>query len=192
MGIVERARNILGANLNALLEKALDPLKVLKKEILDMEEAYRQMRRLHLEILAEKNYLEERLTSCAQKRRKWEERSRLALEKGREDLCRQALNEKQLLLAEERILKEALIRSESSAGELLHDIERLRLKIVEAKGKRSELLARAHRERLIRVAPGLVSAEREHTEKAIAELEVRKELERLRKKIKPEKGSSNS
>ncbi len=192
MGILERARNILGSNLNALLEKALDPLKVLKKEILDMEQAYREMRRLHIEILAEKDYLERRLKRCEEKREKWEERSRLALEKGREDLCREALREKQILLAEGRILKDALASSESSEKELERDIERLRLKIVEVKGRRSELLARAHKERLIRVAPSLVLTEGERTEKAIAELEVQKELERLKKDIKPEKDSTGS
>jgi len=193
MGLLERARHILASNLNAILEKAEDPLKVLKKTILDMEEALRELLRFRTEILAEREYLKARVVENEASQARWEERAELALAEGEEDLARKALEEKHLLSSERKTLEASIEECSRGAEEIGRQIDGLRLKIVEAKGKRAELLRAIVTQRLIRLAPSAGPdwiGEADSTEAALRHLEVEQDLERLKNK-KPETPQSN-
>ena len=190
MGLLERARHILASNLNAILEKAEDPLKVLKKTILDMEEALRELLRFRTEILAEREYLKARVVENEASQARWEERAELALAEGEEDLARKALEEKHLLSSERKTLEASIEECSRGAEEIGRQIDGLRLKIVEAKGKRAELLRAIVTQRLIRLAPSAGTLEADSTEAALRHLEVERDLERLKNK-KPDTPQSN-
>ncbi len=107
MGIFSRFRDIISSNLNAMLEKAEDPEKLIKLMIQEMEDTLVEMKASCASAMANRARIERHLEAAESRAENWGAKARLALEKGREDLAREAIQEKQSLLLEtERHQKE--------------------------------------------------------------------------------------
>jgi phage shock protein A len=90
MSTFSRLRYVVAANVNALIEKAEDPEKLLRALIREMEDASEEARMACAELLAEQQRqarLEARLDEDAVQ---WQQRAEAAVEKGRDDLAREA------------------------------------------------------------------------------------------------------
>lgn len=142
MGMFSRMSDIVQANLNALLDKAEDPQKVIRLIVQEMEETLVEVRSVAAKTLADKKACERKQAKYEKQIVDWQAKAQLAVEKGREDLARAALVEKYELQQklddaqkEVEVVNEALARLQEDTG-------RLQEKLSEAKTKQRSLTVR--------------------------------------------------
>ena len=94
VGILDRISTILKANINALLDSAEDPELMLEQIIRDMGEAITEARTQVAEMIAQEKLLEADVNKFRTQSNEWLAKARLAVERGRDDLAREALTRK--------------------------------------------------------------------------------------------------
>lgn len=142
MGIFSRLSDIINANLNAALDRAEDPEKLIRQMIHEMEDTLVEVRSNAARLIADRKGLERRRTRLRDAQTEWERKAELALAKGREDLARAALVEKSKLAADQKDLDEELEHLDDGLSQYEDDIAKLEEKLREAKAKQKAILAR--------------------------------------------------
>ena len=129
MGIFSRLSDIVNSNINALLDKAEDPQKIIRLIIQEMEDTLVEVRSDAVRIIADRKEAERQIARLATERDDWQAKAELAMSKGREDLARAALIARtrvaESLTAEERHLAD-IVEGLERQGE---DIARLQAKL---------------------------------------------------------------
>ncbi|MGD9020603.1 MAG: Snf7 family protein [Lysobacterales bacterium] len=131
MGSFSRLRYVIAANVNALLEKAEDPEKLLRALIRDMEDATEDARLASADLLAEQAHLARMKERFEREINEWEARAEKAVATNRDDLARTALKTK----AE---LEQALQSAESESANLDQRVTQLEFDMATLKNKLSE------------------------------------------------------
>jgi len=145
MGIFTRFADIVSANINAMLDRAEDPEKMIKMMIREMEDTLVELKSSCAGVIAERKKLDRRLDEVANRRDLWAERADLAVAKGRDDLAREALLEKRRF-GELADTLQAEIGDHSSLIDQYHDdIRELEQKLTTAKEKKRMLVQRHKR-----------------------------------------------
>ena len=163
MGIFSRTRDIVAANFSDLLDRAEDPAKMIRMIILEMEETLVEVRSSAARSIADQKEMRRHVVKLENLQTSWTEKAELALSKGREDLAKAALVEKQKaggmaaeLDTEINTINDALRMSEA-------DIAKLQAKLREARAKQNAISSRlesAHnRERMRELYSGPKVAE---------------------------------
>jgi phage shock protein A len=142
LGIFSRTRDIVAANFADLLDKAEDPAKMIRMIILEMEETLVEVRASAARTIADQKEMRRQISRLDRLQESWTEKAELALSKGREDLAKAALVEKQKaadmghsLQAEIDVLDDALRASEA-------DIAKLQGKLREARTRQNAIQSR--------------------------------------------------
>jgi phage shock protein A len=94
MGAFSRLRYVIAANVNALIEKAEDPEKLLRALIREMEDASEEARMASADLLAEQQHLERLEGQLSDEVAQWQRRAENAVTETRDDLARAALKAK--------------------------------------------------------------------------------------------------
>jgi phage shock protein A len=94
MGIFTRFRDIISSNINAILDKAEDPEKLIKLMIREMEDTLVEIKAACAGAMASSKKVQRQLDTLYDRIRYWEEKAELAIKKGRDNLAREALVEK--------------------------------------------------------------------------------------------------
>ncbi len=142
MGIFTRFSDIVNSNINAILDKAEDPEKIVRLMIQEMEDTLVEVRSAAARSIADKKDLNRRLEALDREVHDWDGKAELAMRKGREDLAKAALIEKSRVNAAAVVLKEDYLAVEDGLGKLNEDIARLESKLEDAKARQKALLAR--------------------------------------------------
>jgi len=144
MGVFTRLKDIINSNLNAMLDAAEDPDKLIRLMIQEMEDTLVEVKANCAGAIAARKRAEKAVTSAETAIATWEERSRLAIEKGREDLAREAIRERRRL--EE--LRDAHAKEATGCEEVVarykEDIGAVEAKLVDAR-QRHRLLVQRHK-----------------------------------------------
>jgi phage shock protein A len=143
MGLFDRVSRVIRANLNTIVSSAEDPEKILEQTVIDMQEDLVQLRQAVAQAIAAQKRLEQQLKQNLTQSSEWENRARLALQKGEENLAREALNRKKTYAETAVALKSQVDQSQSQATTLKQQMAGLESKIAEAKTKKEMLTARA-------------------------------------------------
>ena len=91
MGFFDRLSRLLRANLNDLVSKAEDPVKILDQSVADMQADLVKLRQAVAMAIASQKRLRNQADQAEGQVRTWYERAELALKKGEEDLAKEAL-----------------------------------------------------------------------------------------------------
>lgn len=145
MAIVQRFWTMLKSNLNHLIGKAEDPEKMLNQMLLDMQEQLINAKKQVAVAIADEKRLLKQREDEAIKAKEWEDKAMMAINAGKDDLAKQALERK----AEHDKMAngfEVQWQSQKQAVEQLKvALHSLNNKIDDAKRKKNLLIARARR-----------------------------------------------
>lgn len=142
MGIFSRFTDIVNANLNALLDKAEDPEKMVRLIIQEMEDTLVEVRSLSAKALAERKDLERRIAKLAEKAHDWQAKAELALTKDREDLAKGALIEKSRAEEAMTTLQAELVHVEESIAKLSEEVAQINEKLTDARARQKSIVLR--------------------------------------------------
>lgn len=142
MGIFSRFTDIINSNINAILDKAEDPEKMVRLIIQEMEETLVEVRTQSAKLIADKKELNRRIVRLQQEAQDWESKAEIALSKGREDLARAALKEKQAAEEAGMTIETDLEVIDQNLEKLSGDIAQLQQKLSDAKTRQKALIVR--------------------------------------------------
>ncbi|MDQ8202733.1 phage shock protein PspA [Pelagicoccus sp. SDUM812003] len=142
MGIFTRFKDIVSSNINAMLDKAEDPEKLIKLMIQEMEDTLVELKASCASTMATKSKIIRALDSVQYRVTDWENKARLAVSKGREDLAREALAEKRVFTEEADRLQKEIDQLDHIVEKYQSDIGQLEDKLANARKKHQMLIQR--------------------------------------------------
>jgi phage shock protein A len=145
MGILDRMSTVIKSNLNYLINKAEDPEKMLDQILIQMRQQLIEAKREVAVAIADEKRLGTQLEAELEQVREWERRATMAVQKGEDDLAREALRRK---ADHEQIAigyKKQWDAQKTSTDNLKNALRALSEKIEEAARKKNLLIARQKR-----------------------------------------------
>ena len=142
MGIFSRLADIVNSNINAILDRAEDPEKLIRLIIQEMEDTLVEVRSSAVRTIAEKKEIERRVTTLEREQEEWQRRAELAVTKGREDLAKGALLAKSRVAEALAALRHQHQQIEDALTKQNEDIAKLQAKLADAKTREKAIVAR--------------------------------------------------
>ena len=142
MTIFSRMSDIINSNINALLDKAEDPEKMVRLIIQEMEEALVEVRSTSARAIADRKELERRQEWLAKEATEWERKAEVAVNKGRDDLAKGALAERNKAKEVADSLADELKLIDETLTKLNEDVGALQAKIKDAKARQNAIAIR--------------------------------------------------
>ncbi len=156
MSIFSRLSDIISSNINAMLDKAEDPEKLIKLMIQEMEDTLVEIKASCAGVMATKKKVQRELEEAQTRARQWAEKAQLAVNKDREDLAREALIEKRRYRERTSALEKELSHCEALIEQYQTDMTQLEDKLSAAREKQRLLVQRhIHAQRKKRAQQGI-------------------------------------
>jgi phage shock protein A len=176
MGILDRMSRIIRANVNDMLDNAEDPEKMLNELLREMQDSMREARTQVASMIAQEKIIEEDLRDSRREATEWERKAELAVERGRDDLAREALRRKRDADSIADVYEQQLTSQRETVVKLRQQLQMLETKYNEAESKRDLLIARHQR----------AQAQQRITEtfSTLPDMSAMGELERMEKRIR--------
>ena len=140
--IFTRTRDIIAANMSDLLDRSEDPARMIRMIIVEMEETLVEVRATAARSIADIKEMRRACNRLDDMQQGWTERAELALAKGREDLARAALAEKQKAAEMAEGLHAEIAQIEQVLRGYEADIQRLQGKLAEARARQNAIASR--------------------------------------------------
>jgi phage shock protein A len=183
MGLFDRIWRLVRANLNSLISQAEDPEKILEQTVLDMQEDLFQLRQAVAQAIATQKRTERQCSQAQTTGDEWYRRAQLALQRGEEDLAREALTRRKSYQDTAEAMGSQLGQQKVVVEQLRQNMMKLESKISEAKTKKDLYIARARSakasqqisEMLERTNPGGAMQAFERMEEKVLQMEAQAE-----------------
>lgn len=143
MGLFDRVGRLVRANINDAVSKAEDPEKILEQALLDMQDDLLKMKEAVATSIAAQKRSQQQYENNLREATNWQSRAQLALQKGDENLAREALVRKKNFMDTATSLKNQLDAQVAQVDVLKKNLMAMESKISEAKAKKDMLKARA-------------------------------------------------
>jgi phage shock protein A len=143
MGFFDRLSRLLRANLNDLVSKAEDPVKILDQAVSDMQDDLVKLRQAVAMAIASQKRLKNQAEQAESQARTWYERAELALKKNEDELAREALTRRKTFQETATSLGTQVQAQSAQVETLKKSLVALEGKIAEARTKKDMLKARA-------------------------------------------------
>ena len=142
MGIFSRMTDIVNANLNAMLDKAEDPEKMVRLIIQEMEDTLVEVRSTSVRTIARKKELQRHVINLQAEAADWQRKAELAVSKDRDDLARAALEVKSRTLIRIEELEKEQKHAETEVAKLDEDTGKLKAKLTDARQRQKAIVLR--------------------------------------------------
>ncbi len=142
MSIFSRTRDIMAANFTELLDRAEDPSRMIRMIILEMEETLVEVRASAARSIADAKEMRRAMVRLEGLTDSWTEKAELALSKGREDLAKAALIERQKASDMAKSLEDEVAVIDSTLKTYEADIAKLQGKLREARARQNSISTR--------------------------------------------------
>ena len=145
MGFFNRISTIFKANVNAALDQAEDPEKMLNQITTEMQEQLVQIKQQVAAAIANEKRLQKDYENEQEQADSWEQKATIALQKGNEDLAKQALARRNEHASIANSYKDQWEKQQQAVEMLKGNLRTLERKIDEAGRKKDLLIARQKR-----------------------------------------------
>lgn len=143
MGIFDRLWRVIRANINSLVSGAEDPEKILEQTVTDMQNDLVKLRQAVAQAIATQKRTERQCYQAQSTADEWYRRAQLALQKGQENLAREALTRRNSYQETATVMKVQVEQQKQVVEKLKQNMRQLEQKISEAKLKKNMYIARA-------------------------------------------------
>jgi phage shock protein A len=143
MGLLDRIGRVIRAQIRSLVEEAEDPKKILEQALMEMQQNSIQLRQSVAAAIASQKRTERQMAQNYSAAEQWYSRAQLALQKGDENLAREALMRRKSYLQMAQTLQTQLEEQQVIIRKLKEDMGAIDSKILEAKMKKDMYIARA-------------------------------------------------
>lgn len=141
--LFKRVKTVVDSELNALLDKAEDPVKMLDQFMRDMETDIREAESAIAKQIANEKMLQKKFEDAGKMVQKRDEQAIKAIEAGNDDLARRALEDKKIHQQTLDTLKESYERAKLDSDTLRKKLDEMKAEYNEMKLKKDSLKARA-------------------------------------------------
>jgi phage shock protein A len=142
MGIFTRFRDIVGSNINSMLDRAEDPEKLIRMMIQEMEDTLIELKAACAGVMAASKNVDHQKRENDRRIQYWDDNAKLAVSKGREDLAREALMEKRRYMHSAESLANEAVEHQALLDQYQGDIRQLEDKLKSAREKERLLIQR--------------------------------------------------
>ena len=152
MGLFKRLKDLLEANLTDLISKAEDPEKLLN---LYIERATEELKEFNIQVnraVADELALRQKIEAAGKESDSWAAQAKVAVQQGRDDLARIALERKQTAQANLENYRAQLAEQEKAVAELRQNFRLLEEKLNKARAERDQLAIRQRRAEALKEA----------------------------------------
>lgn len=139
----KRVKTVVGSELNAMLDKAEDPIKMLDQFMRDMEADIREVESAVAKQIANEKLLQKKVDDANSMASKREQQAMTAIEAGNEDLARRALEDKKVHADQAASLQESYSRAKEDVSILRTKLDEMKNEYHQMKLKKDSLKARA-------------------------------------------------
>jgi phage shock protein A len=143
--MLDRVSTILRANINDMLDRAEDPEKMIKQLLQDMENQLIQVKTQVAASIADEQRLKERWQQNQQQADEWQHKAELAVQKGADDLAKEALSRRNAYQETATGFKQQYEDQAQQVEQLKDALDKLESKMQEARTKKDLLIARSRR-----------------------------------------------
>lgn len=142
MGIMTRFKDIMAANVNALLDKAEDPEKMVDQYLRNLESDFAKVKAETASIMAEEKSAKRKLDECDEEIAKMGEYAKKAVAAGNDNDARQFLTKKSELTQKREVLVKNYELAQANAVKMRQMHDKLESDISAMKSKRDMLKAK--------------------------------------------------
>ena len=162
MGILTRFKDIMSANINALLDKAENPEKMIDQYLRNLESDFASVKAETASVMAEEKSAKRKLDDCSDEIARMAEYAKKAVAAGNDDEARQFLSKKAELTEKQAVLQKQYDICADNANKMREMHDKLSQDIASLKGKRDTLKAKAKvaetQKKMSKLGSGLESA----------------------------------
>jgi phage shock protein A len=144
MALLERVATLLRANLNDMIDRAEDPLKMMNQVVLDMENQLLQVKTQVAIAIADHHLLEKKRAENVSKEADWVRKAEMAVSREDEELARAALARSLASREMAKSFEEQLADQRAQVENLKSALHKLESKLAEARTQ-ADLLKAQHR-----------------------------------------------
>jgi phage shock protein A len=141
--LFKRVKTVVDSELNALLDKAEDPVKMLEQFMRDMESDIRDAESAVAKQIANEKMLQKKYMDAQKMVEKRDEQAITAIEAGNDDLARRALEDKKIHKQTADTLKESYDRAKLDSDSVRKKLDEMKAEYYQMKLKKDSLKARA-------------------------------------------------
>jgi phage shock protein A len=142
MGVFDRISNMFRAKVNTTLDSVENPIELLDQKIRDMEESLNKAKLSSAEVLGNVHEIEKKMNAAELESKDYDEKVKLALNKGNEDLAKKALQKKLDADKTYASLKTSFADASVKAEAIKKSLKELQEEIEKTRSYRDEATAR--------------------------------------------------